>query len=78
MVPFGGSEPVRLAKLLGAAGVPRQARLRWPVVAREGEVLWLVGVRRSATAPLTPATRLVLRLHAAPESPPGLPGRDAV
>jgi tRNA(Ile)-lysidine synthase len=78
MVPFGGSEPVRLAKLLGAAGVPRHARLRWPVVVRDGEVLWLVGVRRSATAPLTPATRVALRLHAARQSPPGLPSRDAV
>jgi tRNA(Ile)-lysidine synthase len=78
MVPFGGDEPVRLTKLLGAAGVPRHARARWPVVAREGEVLWLLGVRRGAAAPLTAATRTVLCLRAAPESPPGLPGCDAV
>ncbi len=78
MVPFGGDEPVRLTKLLGAAGVPRQARARWPVVAREGEVLWLLGVRRGASAPLTAATQTVLCLRAAPESPPGPPGGDAV
>ena len=78
MVPFGGDEPVRLTKLLGAAGVPRHARARWPVVAREGEVLWLLGVRRGASAPLTAATRTVLCLRAAPEGPPGLPGGDAV
>jgi tRNA(Ile)-lysidine synthase len=78
MVPFGGGEPVRLTKLLAGAGVPRHARARWPVVARNGEVLWLMGVRRGAAAPLTAATRVVLRLHAAPESPPGLTGSDAV
>ena len=78
MVPFGGAGPVRLTKLLGAAGVPRHARARWPVVAREGEVLWLLGVRRGASAPLTTATRTVLCLRAAPEGPPGLPGDDAV
>jgi tRNA(Ile)-lysidine synthase len=78
MVPFGAADSVRLTKLLASAGVPRHARARWPVVAREGEVLWLVGVRRGAAAPLTAETRLVLRLRAAPERPPGLPGGDAV
>ena len=78
MVPFGGADPVRLTKLLGVAGVPRQARARWPVVARENEVLWLLGVRRGATAPLTATTRTILRLHAAPPRPPGLPGGETV
>ena len=78
MVPFGGADPVRLTKLLGAAGVPRQARARWPVVVHEGEVLWLLGVRRGAAAPLTATTRTMLRLHAAPERPPGLPDTGAV
>jgi tRNA(Ile)-lysidine synthase len=69
MVPFGGGGAVRLTKLLAGAGVPRHARARWPVVAREDEVLWLLGVRRGAAAPLTAATRTVLRLHAVPEGP---------
>ena len=77
-MPFGGADPVRLTKLLGAAGVPRQARARWPVVAREGEVLWLLGVRRGAAAPLTATTRTMLRLQAAPARPPGLPDGDTV
>jgi tRNA(Ile)-lysidine synthase len=76
MVPFGGCEPVRLAKLLAAAGVPRHARACWPVVACDGSlgdgtVLWLVGVRRAAVAPLTVASRLALRLSATVGSPPG-------
>jgi tRNA(Ile)-lysidine synthase len=78
MVPFGGGEPVRLTKLLAGAGVPRHARARWPVVARDGEVLWLMGVRRGAVAPLTATTRVVLHLHAGPESPSGLTGSGAV
>jgi tRNA(Ile)-lysidine synthase len=78
MVPFGGEGPVRLAKLLAGAGVPRYARARWPVVARESEILWLMGVRRGAAAPLTAATRMVLHLHAAPDGPSGLAGTGAV
>jgi tRNA(Ile)-lysidine synthase len=78
IVPFGATEPVRLTKLLAGAGVPRHARGRWPVVALGSEVLWLVGVRRGAAAPLTGATRRVLRLRAAPARPPGLPPGDAV
>ena len=73
MVPFGGSEPVRPGKLLASAGVPRLARSRWPVLARsDGEILWIIGVRRGAAAPLTGKTRAMLRLEAvipAPESP---------
>jgi len=78
MVPFGAAEAVRLTKLLAAAGVPRHARARWPVVALGDEALWLVGVRRSAAAPITPATRGALRLRVAPQRPPGLPPGAAV
>jgi tRNA(Ile)-lysidine synthetase-like protein len=72
MRPFGGREPVRLGKLLASAGVPRLARARWPVVARsDGEILWAVGVRRAATAPLTLGTLVMLRLEAvSPAAPP--------
>jgi tRNA(Ile)-lysidine synthetase-like protein len=78
MVPFGATEAVRLTKLLAGAGVPRHARARWPVVTLGSEVLWLVGVRRGAAAPITGSTRCVLRLRAATERPPGLPPSDAV
>ena len=88
MIPFGGSAPVRLAKLLAAAGVPRLARARWPVVVRargprEDEVLWLLGIRRSAVAPIAATTRVALHLRATLGSssawvPPGFPAGDAV
>ena len=53
----------------GRGGRPRLARTRWPVLvdvggAGPGEVLWLVGIRRAAAAPVTGATRLMLRLQA--------------
>jgi tRNA(Ile)-lysidine synthetase-like protein len=69
MVPYGAGQAVRLSKLLATAGVPRYARSRWPVVARREEILWLMGVRRGAAAPLTVGTRSVLRLRAAPIGP---------
>jgi tRNA(Ile)-lysidine synthase len=75
MVPFGSATPVRLTKLLAAAGVPRLARAGWPVVTRTGErgedaeVLWLVGVRRGTAAPVTARTRTTLRLHALVPAP---------
>jgi tRNA(Ile)-lysidine synthase len=78
IVPFGATAAVRLAKLLAGAGVPRHARARWPVVALGDEVLWLVGVRRGAAAPITAETRRALRLRVAPERPPGLPPGDTV
>ena len=70
MVPFGGSVPVRLGKLLASAGVPRLARSRWPVLARpDGEILWIIGLRRAAAAPVTRETRATLRLHAVVPAP---------
>lgn len=69
MVPFGGAAPVRVAGLLAGAGVPRLARAAWPILALADPdgietVLWLVGARRSAIAPITGETRCVLRVEA--------------
>ena len=83
IVPFGGAAPARLGKILAAAGVPRLARARWPVLVRradraedEDEILWLVGVRRAAAAPLGPETRRALRLGASMPAPLGPPPGD--
>jgi tRNA(Ile)-lysidine synthase len=68
VVPFGADSAVRVSRVLAAAGYPRRARLSWPVVVavQPGgeEVLWVVGVRRACQAPVTPATRTVLRIRA--------------
>lgn len=71
MVPFGGDRAVRVTRLLAEAGAARLARARWPLlVARdpEGEtVLWIVGVRRGAAAPVTSETGSLLRIRVVPE-----------
>ena len=57
-----GGEERRLKTLLITARIPRWERTRVPVVEGAGEVLWVAGLRRSATAPITERTRRVLVL----------------
>jgi len=63
-VPFGRRRPVRLGRFLSKQGVSLQRRSRPRVLADAGGVLWVIGVRRSARAPVTPLTRTVLWVHA--------------
>jgi tRNA(Ile)-lysidine synthase len=67
IVPFGEAVPVRVHGLLASAGVPRSARRRWPLLVAVGpggeEVLWLLGVRRGASAPVGPASQSVIRIR---------------
>lgn len=73
IVPFGGDRPVRVSRLLAAAGTPRLARGHWPVVVarRAGcggeELVWIVGVRRGAAAPVTGETKMRVRIRAVSE-----------
>lgn len=62
---FGGGER-RLKSFLIDAKVPRWERVRLPLVDAGGEILWVVGVRRAAVAPLTAATRDVMELRLLP------------
>ena len=77
MVPFGSPRAVRVSRLLAEAGAPRLARDTWPLVVAgpDDEVLWVVGVRRGAAAPITAATTRVLRLRAVYQS--GAPLEDS-
>jgi tRNA(Ile)-lysidine synthase len=59
--PFGQGER-RLKTLLIGAKVPRWERMRVPVVEAGGEIVWVAGVRRGATAPITARTRRILQL----------------
>jgi tRNA(Ile)-lysidine synthase len=63
---FGGGAERRLKSLLIDARVPRWERDALPLVASGDEIVWVVGVRRSARAPVTSATRRVLELRSAP------------
>jgi tRNA(Ile)-lysidine synthase len=59
----------RLKSLLIASRIPRWDRSLVPIVEAAGEILWVAGVRRTATAPLTDRTRRVLQLALVPEAP---------
>jgi tRNA(Ile)-lysidine synthase len=63
-VPFGGRRPVRIREFLSKQRVSREVRTRPTVLADAGGILWVVGVRRSARAPVTSGTRRVLRVFA--------------
>ncbi|MGH7319885.1 MAG: tRNA lysidine(34) synthetase TilS, partial [Candidatus Rokuibacteriota bacterium] len=68
IMPFGGEQPIRVTRLLAAAGAARSARSRWPLLVGRGpsgeEVLWVIGVRRGGAAPMRPDTRTMLRIRA--------------
>jgi tRNA(Ile)-lysidine synthase len=63
-VPFGGRRRVRIAEFLSKQRVSREFRSRPTVLADAGGILWVIGVRRSARAPVMPGTRRVLRVFA--------------
>lgn len=59
--PWGHTHVHSLDRFLGKAKVPEPLRERLPVLASRDEVLWIVGIRRGAIAPVLPATRRVVR-----------------
>ena len=63
-VPFGRTRAERLGRFLNKQGVSTQLRRHPTVLADAGGILWVVGVRRSARAPVTAGTRRALRVHA--------------
>jgi tRNA(Ile)-lysidine synthase len=71
---FGGGGERRLKSLLIDARVARWERDALPLVVRGDEILWVVGVRRSATAPVTSTTRQVLELESLPLAEAGAGG----
>jgi tRNA(Ile)-lysidine synthase len=62
LAAFGGGER-RLKSLLIDAKIPRWERNRVPVVEAGGQIVWVAGLRRAATAPVTARTRRVLELR---------------
>jgi tRNA(Ile)-lysidine synthetase-like protein len=63
-VPFGRPRGQRLGEFLRRQRVARTRRARPWVLADQAGILWVIGVRRSARAPLTPQTRKALWVHA--------------
>jgi len=62
-VPFGRRRPVRLREFLKRSP-ERHRSSPSTVLADDRGILWVIGVRRSARAPVSPTTRRVLRVHA--------------
>ncbi len=63
-VPFGRSRAARLGRFLSRQGVSQDVRKNPTVLADSGGILWVLGVRRSARAPVAADTRRVLWVHA--------------
>jgi tRNA(Ile)-lysidine synthase len=61
--PFGGRQPKRLGRFLSKQPVPRALKARPIVLADARGILWVVGVRRAARAPVTETTRRALWVH---------------
>jgi tRNA(Ile)-lysidine synthase len=63
-VPFGRTRSAHLGQFLSKQGVSNEIRKNPTVLADAGGILWVVGVRRSARAPVTTGTRRALWVHA--------------
>ena len=63
-VPFGRTRAAHLGRFLSKQGVSNDVRKHPTVLADTGGILWVVGVRRSARAPVTAGTRRALWVHA--------------
>lgn len=59
--PFGMQGKKKVSRLLGDSKIPRPLRGEIPLLVSDATILWVVGLRRSQIAPITPATRRVLK-----------------
>jgi tRNA(Ile)-lysidine synthetase-like protein len=73
MVPFGGTGSRKLRRVLMEGHVPADERESYPVVERDGEVVWVPGLCRAATA-IPDAGQTALELEVAEGTP--LPSAD--
>ncbi|MBI5570038.1 MAG: tRNA lysidine(34) synthetase TilS [Desulfomonile tiedjei] len=61
--PWGFDGTRKLKKVLIDAKIPLRQRACLPLLTREEQILWIVGVRRSSVAPVTPEARRVLEIR---------------
>ncbi len=59
IVPFGHTSEVKIKRIFTDRKVPRQMRFSWPLVCKGDEVIWVVGILRSAAAPVKAETERV-------------------
>jgi len=63
--PWGLGGTRKLKKVLIDAKIPFPQRARLPLLIKDDEILWIVGLRRSSIAPVTAETRSVLEIRVA-------------
>ena len=68
-VPFGMTGHKKVKDYFMDEKIPRDQRLRTPLLFRDSDLLWLVGLRRSSLAPVTSATRSVITVDVAFSQP---------
>ncbi len=61
--PFGLQGSTKLGDLFTNLKMPTPLRGSWPVVATDGEIAWVIGLRRAAGAAVTAETRRILVLE---------------
>ena len=59
--PFGMQGKKKVSRLFGDSKIPRPLRGEIPLLVSGATILWVVGLRRSQIAPITPDTRRVLK-----------------
>ena len=63
-IPFGmGKRSIKLGDYFTNTGLSRKARGGWPLLRAGNKIIWVVGLRRAEIAPVSEATRRVLRLQ---------------
>lgn len=62
--PFGLGGHQKLKALFASRKIPRPQRHRIPLLLCGNDILWVVGLRRAAAAPVLPSTSLALRVRA--------------
>ena len=60
--PLGLRGHTKVGDIFTDAKIPRAVRGRWPLLALGDEIVWVVGLKRGAVAPVTPQTRRVVTI----------------
>jgi tRNA(Ile)-lysidine synthase len=62
MIPWGRARPVKIKKLFIDSKTPRTVRSSLPLVIKDGEVIWVPGLRRCNSHAVGPETRNILEI----------------
>lgn len=60
IIPFGHNKEIKIKKVFTEKKVPRDLRKGWPLLCMGESVLWIVGLMRSAVAPVTGGTKEII------------------